>query len=230
MEIKSIINETSDELFYELEHHLLYDKKPSIYLMETFLNSNNDTCYNLINTLCNLKKVKKNSMLDNEEDALTHTLYVIDQAAKYKDLAHNKKAFMFAALLHDIGKTKTTVLNSDDNIIYMYPHHDLVGGEMARRILRTHINNITLRDNIVSLIKYHMTHFSILNRIKTNEVLNMIENTDIHDVALLSLCDRLGEKNLSKEDKETILNDINKFLNIMSSKTGLHYDNFSINF
>ena len=58
----------------------------------------------------------------------------------------------------------------------------------------------------------------------------MIENTDIHDVALLSLCDRLGEKNLSKEDKKTILNDINKFLNIMSSKTGLHYDNFSINF
>ena len=45
-------------------------------------------------------------MLDNEEDALTHTLYVIDQAAKYKDLAHNKRAFMFAALLHDIGKTK----------------------------------------------------------------------------------------------------------------------------
>lgn len=63
MEIKSIINETSDELFYELEHHLLYDKKPSIYLMETFLNSNNDTCYNLINTLCNLKKLKTQCLI-----------------------------------------------------------------------------------------------------------------------------------------------------------------------
>lgn len=228
MEIKSIINETSEELFYELEHHLLFDEKPSIFLAETFLNSNNDTCYDLIQAIYNLKGIKQNPKFHPEGDALTHTLYVIDEAAKYKDLANNKKAFMFAALLHDIGKSKTTIINSDNDIIDT--HHNLVGGEMARRILRNYMNDIILRDGIVSLIKHHMTHFYVLNRIKTNEVLNMIESTDIHDVALLSLCDRLGKGNLSKENKEATLDDINKFLDIMSSKTGMTYEKFSINF
>lgn len=228
MEIKSIINETSEELFYELEHHLLFDEKPSTFLLETFLNSDNNTCYDLIKAIYSLKGIKQNPKFHPEEDALTHTLYVVDEAAKYRELANNKKAFMFAALLHDIGKSKTTIIDSDNNI--MDTHHNLVGGEMARRILRNYMNDITLRDNIVSLIKHHMTHFYVLNRIKTNEVLNMIETTDIHDVALLALCDRLGKGNLSYESKDATLNDINKFLDIMSSKTGIAYEKFSINF
>ncbi len=229
MEIKSIISETTGEFFYKLENHLLFDEKPSIFLQEILFNNDDYNSYdNLIKALYDLKDVKQNPKFHPEGDALTHTLYAVDEAAKYKDLAHNKKEFMFAALLHDIGKSKTTILDNDNNIID--DHHDLVSGEMARRILRDHINNITIRDNIVSLIKHHMTHFYVLNKIKTGAVLNMIETTDIHDVALLSLCDRLGKGNLSKDAKEATLNDINKFLDIMSSKTGVTYEKIYITF
>ncbi len=228
MEIKSIINETSEELFYELEHHLLFDEKPSVFLKEIFLNSNNNSCYDLIKSILDLNEIKLNSKFSPQGNALTHTLSVIDEAAKYRHLANNKKAFMFAALLHDIGKSKTTIVNSNNDMIDT--HHNLIGGEMARRILRNYVNDMTLRNNIVSLIKHHMTHFYVLNRIKTNEVLNMIESTDIHDVALLSLCDRLGKGILSKESKKATLDDINRFLDIMSSKTGITYEKIHINF
>ena len=227
MEIKSIINETSEEFFNTLENHLLFDEKPSIFLKK-ILSNTDEYSYddNLIKVLYDLKDIK-HSQNNSEIDVLTHTLYVVDEAAKYKDLANNKKAFMFAALLHDIGISKTAISNDDNKI---NEHHNLVGGEMARRLLRDYINDITLRDNIVSLIKHHMMHFYVLNRINTGEVLNMIRNTDIHDVALLSLCDKLGKEILSKESKESTLNDINRFLDIMSSKTGTPYKKISIIF
>ena len=228
MEIKSIISETTGEFFYELENHLLFDEKPSLFLKEILFNNDDYSPYDkLTKALYDLKEVKQNPKFHPEGDALTHTLYAVDEAAKYKDLAHNKKEFMFAALLHDIGKVKTTILK--DNVL-INDHHDLVSGEMARRILRDYIDDITVRDNIVSLIKHHMTHFYVLNKIKTGAVLNMIQNTDIHDVALLSLCDRLGKGNLSKDAKEATLNDINKFLDIMSSKTGVTYEKIFITF
>lgn len=228
MEIKSIISETTGEFFYELENHLLFDEKPSLFLKEILFNNDDYSSYDkLTKALYDLKDVKQNPKFHPEGDALTHTLYAVDEAAKYRDLAHNKKEFMFAALLHDIGKVKTIILK-DNNIID--DHHDLVSGEMARRILRDYISDITIRDNIVSLIKHHMTHFYVLNKIKTGAVLNMIQSTDIHDVALLSLCDRLGKGNLSKDSKEAILNDINKFLDIMSSKTGITYEKIFITF
>ncbi|MDO4535987.1 MAG: HD domain-containing protein [Clostridium perfringens] len=229
MEIKSIISETTEEFFYELENHLLFDEKPSLFLKEVLFNNDDYSSYNnLIKALYDLKDIKQNPKFHPEGDALTHTLYAVDEAAKYRNLAHNKREFMLAALLHDIGKAKTTLLDDSNNIID--DHHDLVSGEMARRILRNYISDITIRDNIVSLIKHHMTHFYVLNKIKTGMVLNMIETTDIHDVALLSLCDRLGKGNLSKDVKEATLNNINKFLAIMSSKTGITYEKIFITF
>lgn len=226
MEIKNIITESSIKSFCELENHLLFDKKPSTFLKDILFNDyDNNSFNNLLKVLCDLKEIRQNN-INIDENVLTHTLYVVDEAAKYKHLANNKKAFMFAALLHDIGKIKANILNEDTNI----NNYNIISSEMSRRILRDYIDDLTLRDNITSLIKHHTTHLSILNRSKSGEILNMIETADIHDVALLSLCDRLGEKNLSIEDKNVILDEINKFLDIMSSKTGTNYENFCVNF
>lgn len=227
MKIKNIITEASNKSFSELENHLLFDEKPSTFLKNVLLDNDNNSFNSLLEVLYNLKEIKQNNINTNE-DILTHTLYVIDEAAKYKHLANNKKAFMFAALLHDIGKIKTTTLNNNTNT--NTNNYNLISSEMSRRILRDYIYDLNLRDNITSLIKHHTTYCSILNRSKSGDILNMIENTDIHDVALLSLCDKLGEKNLSIEDKKTSLDEINKFLDIMSSKTGITYENLCINF
>lgn len=227
MKIKNIITEASNKSFSELENHLLFDEKPSTFLKNVLLDNDNNSFNSLLEVLYNLKEIKQNNINTNE-DILTHTLYVIDEAAKYKHLANNKKAFMFAALLHDIGKIKTTTLNNNTNT--NTNNYNLISSEMSRRILRDYIYDLNLRDNITSLIKHHTTYCSILNRSKSGDILNMIENTDIHDVALLSLCDKLGEKNLSIEDKKTSLDEINKFLDIMSSKTGVTYENLCINF
>ena len=186
---------TNQNLFLEIEKHLLEDVKPSIFLNkikeeESFKNSS----FNIFNQLN-----KENQI--HQSNPWTHTLNVVDLASKYKDLSNNPKAFMWAALFHDIGKIRT-----------LNPIHDRIGGEITRRFLRD--------EKIISLVKHHSAPIFIINRVSYS-IIDLINTADIHDVALLSLCNRLGTLSSKNNDLEKNLLDSNKFLKIMSSKTCL---------
>lgn len=191
----------NQNLFLEIEKHLLEDNKPSIFLNqikdeESFKNSS----FNIFNQL------NKENQID-QSNPWTHTLNVVDLASKYKDLSNDPKAFMWSAFFHDIGKART-----------LNPIHDRVGGEITRRILREYSEDDTLNENIIALVKHHSAPAFVLNRISYS-IIDLINTTDIHDVALLSLCDKLGNMNSQKNNFESYLLDSNKFLQVMSSKT-----------
>ena len=186
---------TNQNLFLEIEKHLLEDVKPSIFLNkikneESFKNSS----FNIFNQLN-----KENQI--HQSNPWTHTLNVVDLASKYKDLSNNPKAFMWAALFHDIGKIR-------------------VGGEITRRLLREYSDDTYLNEKIISLVKHHSAPIFIINRVSYS-IIDLINTADIHDVALLSLCNRLGNLSSKNNDLEKNLLASNQFLKIMSSKTCL---------
>ena len=90
--------------FEELNKHLLEDIAPSGY----FNSLDKELDIYPLNLLKKLKNVEQSKKYHPEGNVWNHTMMVVDEAAKVKDQSSHSKAFMWAALLHDIGKPDTT--------------------------------------------------------------------------------------------------------------------------
>jgi putative nucleotidyltransferase with HDIG domain len=212
------------ELVQQLEEHLLNDKKPSIYLDE--IKNKGLLDISPLDILPKLDKVPQEQKHHPEGSVWNHTLMVVDQAAKYKHLSKDPRAFMWAALLHDVGKEKTTLKRNGRWTSY---DHDRVGGEMTRRIIREISDDQAFNEKVISLVRFHMQYLYVTKRLPFGDIPAMIESSvDINDVALLSLCDRLGRGELNEEKKKEILMNINDFINKISLKTGENYKKVAI--
>ena len=89
----------------ELEKALLKADKPSVFF--EILRKMNQLDY-WFKELKDVIGVPQNPQFHAEGDVWTHTMMVLDQAAKYRDKAENPKGFMLAALCHDYGKAVCT--------------------------------------------------------------------------------------------------------------------------
>ena len=209
---------TDKELFYDIEKHLLEDDVPSIYLRT--LITENIGVESRFYILKELSKVLQDPHHHPEGDVLEHTLQVVDEAAKVRGKANNKKAFMWASLLHDLGKEKTTIMRKGRWTAY---NHDRVGAEMARRLLREVSADKEFNERVCNLTRHHMSYLYITKRLPFGDIKSMVENTDINDVALLTLCDRLGRGEISEKNKKKIIDSLNEFIKIVSAKTDKKY-------
>ena len=98
--------DNNKEIFKNIENHLLQDMKPSEYLNWELKNESlNEYPFTM---LSDLKNIEQNKQHHPEGNVWNHTMLVIDNAAGVKDKSEDKRVFMWAALLHDIGKAKTT--------------------------------------------------------------------------------------------------------------------------
>ena len=89
----------------ELEKALLKADKPSVFF--EILRKMNQLDY-WFRELKDIIDVPQNPQFHAEGDVWTHTMMVLDQAAKYRTKAENPKGFMLAALCHDYGKAVCT--------------------------------------------------------------------------------------------------------------------------
>ena len=89
----------------ELEKALLKAYKPSVFFEN--LRKMNQLDY-WFKELKDIIGVQQNPQFHAEGDVWTHTMMVLDEAAKYRDKAENPKGFMLAALCHDYGKAICT--------------------------------------------------------------------------------------------------------------------------
>ena len=105
-----------------------------------------------------MQQTPQDAKFHGEGDVLTHTEMVC-AALDVSGLSETNAAKLkIAALMHDIGKVRTTQVNGDDIIC---PNHSQVGARMTREILWKKFGlagtpeAINFRETIVNLVRFH---------------------------------------------------------------------------
>lgn len=204
---------TTIDMFNEIDKHILEDKKPSEYILEI----SKEQLFNEVpfNMLKNLKDTMQSPKYHPEGSVWNHTMLVLDKAAEMKEKSKNKRAFMWAALLHDLGKAPTTKIRKGKITSY---NHDNVGEEMAREFLKQFHQDESFIYKVCKLVRWHMQPLFILKELPFAEPQNMLKEVDIDEIALLFLCDRLGRGGDNEEreieEKNNAANFIKKVKNV----------------
>ncbi len=139
--------------------------------------------------LAELRNTEQSPVHHPEGNVWNHTLLVVDEAAKYRRFSGNERAFMWAALLHDIGKPKNTRVRKGKITAY---DHDKAGAELAKQFLLALTDETDFMKAVVMLVRYHMQILFVVNGLPYQDIPGMREHGGIPDVALLGYCDRLG--------------------------------------
>lgn len=188
------------DLFQRIDTILMESEKPSVQLNELL---NDEIFYeHPFKMLASLKVTEQSSVHHPEGDAWIHTIMVVDEAAKCKDKSTDPHAFMWAAMLHDIGKPKTTRNRKGKITAY---DHDRVGAELAREFLIVFISDRQFIERVVALVRWHMQILYVVNDLPFKEVQKMKDEVSIKDISLLGWCDRIGRKNSDELRERNII-------------------------
>jgi putative nucleotidyltransferase with HDIG domain len=145
------------------------------------------------------KKTPQSKKHHPEGSVWNHTLLVVDEAAKVRAQSSDPRAFMWAALLHDIGKPDTTQVRSNRITAY---DHDRIGAKLAESFLCYFECDDGFVKKVTALVRYHMHLLYVLNDLPFADVPGLRAQADIADVALLCLCDRLGRGGADREREQ----------------------------
>jgi len=166
-----------EEIWNEWKSWALYAKSPAkgLKLLE------DSGWLEMFPLLFNMQGVPQNSKNHPEGDVWTHTKYVVDAASKVAERDEyppkDRLALMFAALLHDVGKPDTTILN---NAEWTAPKHDIHGAELSRTFLLSIGAPEDLIKKVEKLVRYHLAH-----------ILNVVTEEYVRDVSLKVLPARM---------------------------------------
>ncbi len=191
-------------LLNEINNHLLLDEQPSI-----FLNSIADTKIFKefpFFMLYKLRETEQSPIHHPEGNVWNHTMLVVDQAAKQKNRSKDKKVFMWAALLHDIGKAETTKNKNGKITAY---NHESAGADLCIKFLHEFTTDDKFIKKVTGLVRWHMQILHVVKDMPFADIEAMAEETDINEIALLGFCDRMGR---TKVDAAKEKNNIKIFL------------------
>lgn len=193
----------------EINKHLLEDESPSIYFngLDKALEE-----YPL-NLLGKLKYIEQSPKYHLEGNVWNHTMMVVDEAAKVREQSHDTKVFMWAALLHDIGKPETTKVRKGRITSY---DHDKLGANISKLFLENYTKDRDFITKVSMMVKYHMHMLYVLKGLPFGNLSQMIKDTDINDLALLCRCDRLGRIGADIQEET---NNYNRFIQIINNKS-----------
>lgn len=136
--------------------------------------------------------IKQDTIHHPEGDAYTHTLMVLDEAAKYRDKAGNPNGFMLSALCHDFGKSVSTEII--DGRIHSYMH-EIKGLALIKTFLKRLTNESSLIQYVLNMCEHHMKPNILANDRSAVKSTNRMFDSVSHprDLIYLSVCDRLGK-------------------------------------
>ena len=194
------------DIFLKIEKHLLYDDRPSIYLEELLkVNILDKYPFSMIK---DLQHVDQNPKFHPEGNVFIHTMMVVDEGAKNREKSSNKRAFMWALLLHDIGKKPTTKIIKGRLTSY---DHDIIGADMTKEFLTYFDEGKAFIDEVKALVRWHMQSLFVTKNLKFQNIGDMLEEVNINEIVLVSLSDRLGRGNLDYNDITNTRLEVSKF-------------------
>jgi tRNA nucleotidyltransferase (CCA-adding enzyme) len=135
-----------------------------------------------------------------EGDVATHTMLVVDQAARVADEAglegDERAVLLLAALTHDFAKATTTQLREKDGRMrWTSWGHEAAGGPMARAFLERIGIKSAIVDQVVPLVENHLVHSNLGNEATPRAVRRLamrLEPASIIQLARLIEADASG--------------------------------------
>lgn len=204
---------SSERIMVELDKALLKSSKPSIalnYLLEMGILDQ------IIPELTLLKGCEQNKEHHPEGDVWNHTMLVVDKGASLKHKTNNPRFFMYACLLHDIGKPATT--KPDENGIIRSIDHENVGADISNEILKRLTTEKDIANYVRKLTKYHMTAHKLLE-LKDYKIKKIMLDCDINDLLILNTCDISGREE-SESSRERLTKVKSKFEKVSKLSVG----------
>lgn len=201
MDISTVVKE---RIMGEMEKALLKAERPSIFFEELRKMNHLNVWFPELKALIGVEQSPK---YHPEGDVWTHTSLVLDEAAKLREQAKHKREFMFAALLHDVGKPATTTVDANGNIRSL--EHEKEGVAVAKEFLARLTNEKGLTAYVLDLVRSHMRpNRTFENNSKLKATRKMFDETKHpEDLLLLAKADHLGRKDaLSYDEAEEFLN------------------------
>lgn len=198
------------QLFTEFDAHLMNDQKPSEYFNELSKTRifEEEYPYTLLGDLI---KVPQSPKHHPEGSVWNHTMLVLDHAGERKHLSQNQRVFMWAALLHDLGKAPTTKVTKERITSY---DHDKLGERLAVNFLKELTDEEDFIYQVSKMVRWHMQILFVTKKLPFADIGKMACEVSIHEIALLGLCDRLGRGNMNLdktlEEEKSILTFLEK--------------------
>ena len=196
------------EKYLEFDFHLLMDENPSHYFNEV----NNRVVFEEkypFTLLGDLKKVPQSPKYHPEGNEWNHTMMVVDNAARRRDLSRNARVLMWAALLHDLGKARTTKLRKGKITSY---DHDIVGEKLSIEFLKVFSSDQVFINFVAKMVRWHMQILHVVKGLPYANIERMASEVSIKEIALMGLCDRLGRGGMTKEKEQEEEKNIKIFL------------------
>lgn len=190
----------ANEFYLSVDKHLTTDEKPSVFLNAVY--DAPEFRQYPFDMLYKLRATEQSPVHHPEGNVWNHTMLVVDEAAKVREKSKNKRVFMWAALLHDIGKPAVFRIKKGRITAY---GHDKAGETLAREFLEYFSEEESFIREVTQLVRYHMHMLYIVKDLPFADIEGMKKNTDISELALLSLCDRLGRTNADREQEEAVV-------------------------
>ncbi len=187
-----------ERIFEEFRKLLLKAKRPSIGLKA----AKQIGVLNYFPELEALIGVPQDPKWHPEGDVWTHTLMVLDEAARLRTGIEKKDmVLMFGALCHDFGKPLTTKFLRGR---WRSPSHDTDGIAPTLQFLQRLTDDRDLIKQVTSMVKEHLRPIQLFNerdRINSGTIRRLALRVRIPDLIQLAKADYLG-RNLTKKERK----------------------------
>ena len=132
----------------------------------------------------------------SEGDVWTHTKLVLEELTRLEEwpslTSREQLVLIFTALFHDVAKPLTTQVDPDSGRVTS-PKHAVKGEHVARDILRNLDCDLTTREEIAQLVRYHGRPAFLLERTEpTHEVVRLSWLVSNRLLYLFALADTRG--------------------------------------
>lgn len=140
--------------------------------------------------LASLIGTPQNPEFHPEGDVWTHTLLVMDNAAKLRGYLPDdwRLPYMYGMLCHDMGKPLTT-----DPVRLTAYKHESVGVDVAVSFMHRLTNNIELTERVLSVVRNHMRPYQLARDNASAGAWKRLHNElPLHVAAYVTQADRCG--------------------------------------
>lgn len=196
-------------LFIDFENHLLLDERPSFYIREQADREWFKRIYPFA-LLADLMNTEQSPVHHPEGSVWEHTLLVVDLAAQIRPLSDEPRILMWSALLHDLGKAGTTKVRKGRITAY---DHDRHGAGLAENFLREFPLEETFIKRVARMVRWHMQVLFVVKKLPFADIARMVAEVPLGEIALLSLCDRLGRGDMNEDAIKEEIGNLEYFLN-----------------